>query len=73
MSNVKRHHVSRQAGSVIMCCRHTCSVAEDIPRADEVRALVKDLWDSRIAKLRKSVNHMISEQETFGKVSVVIG
>lgn len=47
-----------------------CSVAEDIPRADEVRALVKDLWDLRIAKLRKSVDHMITEQETYGKVSV---
>lgn len=49
-----------------------CSVAEDIPRADEVRALVKDLWDLRIAKLRKSVDHMITEQETFGKVSVAM-
>ena len=45
-----------------------CSVANDIPRADEVRALVKDLWDLRIAKLRKSVDHMITEQETYGKV-----
>lgn len=44
------------------------NVAEDMPRADEVRALVKDLWDLRIAKLRKSVHHMITEQETFGKL-----
>jgi GINS complex subunit 2 len=48
------------------------SVADDIPRADEVRALVKDLWDLRIAKLRKSVNHMVTEQETYGKVSVAM-
>ena len=49
------------------------SVAEDIPRADEVRALVKDLWDLRIAKLHKSVDHMISEQEIYGKVGAAVG
>ena len=47
----------------------TCSASDDISRADEVRALVKDLWDLRIAKLRKSVDQMITQQETYGKVS----
>ncbi len=47
------------------------SAAEDIPQADEVRALVKDLWDVRLAKLRKSVDHMVTQQETYGKVGVV--
>ena len=46
------------------------SAAEDISQADEVRALVKDLWDVRLAKLRKSVDHMMTEQETYGKVGV---
>ena len=49
-----------------------CSAAEDVPRADEVRALVKDVWDLRMAKLRKSVDHMITKQETHGKVSWTI-
>ena len=49
---------------------HTCihSASEDIPRADEVRALVKDIWDLRLAKLRKSIDQMITQQETYGKV-----
>lgn len=44
------------------------SASEDIPRADEVRALVKDIWDLRLAKLRKSIDQMITQQETYGKV-----
>lgn len=27
---------------------------DDIPRADEIRTLVKDIWDLRVAKLRSS-------------------
>ncbi len=44
------------------------SAADDIPRADEIRALVKDLWDLRVAKLRRSMDHMITQQETYAKV-----
>lgn len=47
---------------------YTHSAAEDIPHADEVRALMKDIWDLRIAKLRKSIDYMITHQETYGKV-----
>ena len=46
----------------------THSASEDVPRADEVRALVKDIWDLRLAKLRKSIDIMITQQETYGKV-----
>lgn len=49
---------------------HSCSAADDIPRADELRALVKDLWDMRLAKLRKSVDLMVTQQKTYAKVSV---
>lgn len=48
----------------------SASASEDIQRADEVRALVKDIWDLRLAKLRKSIDVMVTQQETFGKVSV---
>ena len=45
-----------------------CSASDDVSRADEVRALVKDIWDLRLAKLRKSTDLMIRQQETYGKV-----
>ncbi len=44
------------------------SASDDIPNADEVRALVKDVWDLRLAKLRKSTDLMIRQQETHAKV-----
>ena len=46
---------------------YLCSAPDDIQRADEVRALVKDIWDLRLAKLRKSIDLMVTQQETFGK------
>lgn len=60
------------------CCTSTAadvylthSASEDIPRADEVRVLVKDVWDLRLAKLKKSIDIMIAQQETYGKVGGV--
>ena len=47
------------------------SAAEDVPKADEVRTLVKDIWDLRQAKLKKGVDQMISQQETFAKVRIL--
>lgn len=44
------------------------NAGEDVPRSDEVRALVKDIWDLRIAKLRKSVNLMVLQQEVYAKL-----
>ena len=35
--------------------------------ADEVRTLIKDIWDVRAAKLRKSVNKMINHDGGGGK------
>ena len=45
------------------------SAADDIPHADEVRTLIKDIWDLRIAKLRKSIDIMVSQQEVYARVS----
>eukprot|EP00794_Sanderia_malayensis_P018834 gene18833-20730_t len=42
--------------------------ADDIPYADDIKTLIKDVWDIRIAKLRKSVDQMIAKQETHGQV-----
>lgn len=44
------------------------SACDDVPSADEVRAVVKDIWDLRLAKLRKSTDLMIRQQETHAKV-----
>ncbi|KAK3744452.1 hypothetical protein QZH41_012864, partial [Actinostola sp. cb2023] len=44
------------------------SAVDDIPHADEVRTLIKDIWDVRIAKLRKSIDLMISQQAVHARV-----
>ena len=35
-----------------------------------MRTLVRDIWDLRQAKLKRGVDLMISQQETFAKVCV---
>lgn len=45
------------------------SAPDDIPQPDEVRALIRDIWDLRTAKLRRSVDIMITKQATHSKVS----
>ncbi|XP_018619069.1 DNA replication complex GINS protein PSF2 isoform X1 [Scleropages formosus] len=42
--------------------------SDNIPRADEIRTLVKDIWDTRVAKLRLSADSFISQQEAHAKL-----
>uniref|UniRef100_A0A4W5QWK8 GINS complex subunit 2 n=1 Tax=Hucho hucho TaxID=62062 RepID=A0A4W5QWK8_9TELE len=42
--------------------------SDNIPKADEIRTLVKDIWDTRIAKLRLSADSFISQQEAHAKL-----
>jgi len=44
------------------------SAPEDIPKADAVRTLIKDIWDVRMAKLRKSIDQMVIGQEPHAQV-----
>lgn len=44
------------------------SCADDIPQADLVKTLIKDVWDIRTAKLRKSIDQMIGKQERHAQV-----
>jgi GINS complex subunit 2 len=44
------------------------SAPQDIPRADEVKTLIKDIWDLRIAKLRSSMNEFIKSDSLYAKV-----
>ncbi|XP_071958872.1 DNA replication complex GINS protein PSF2-like [Antedon mediterranea] len=42
--------------------------ADDIPNADEVHTLVKDVWDLRAAKLRHSIDTFVAEQQTHASL-----
>ena len=48
--------------------RSVFSAPQDIPRADEVKTLVKDIWDLRLAKLRSSMNEFIKSDSMHAKV-----
>lgn len=41
----------------------------EIPDGDEVKSLIKDIWDVRMAKLRTSLNIFITEERTVAKVN----
>lgn len=41
---------------------------EDIQRADEIRTLVKDIWDMRMAKLRSSIDALVKESGSYASV-----
>jgi len=45
------------------------SAPQDIPRADEVKALIKDIWDLRISKLRSSMNEFVKSDSLHAKVN----
>ncbi|ESO82760.1 hypothetical protein LOTGIDRAFT_184530 [Lottia gigantea] len=45
-----------------------CATA-DIPRADDVRTLIKDIWDLRISKLRSSIDTFIKSDATHAKLN----
>lgn len=47
------------------------SAADNIPKADEIRTLVKDTWDTRIAKLRLSMDSFVRQQEAHARVREV--
>jgi len=41
----------------------------DIPHADEIRTLVKDIWDLRMAKLRSSIDTFTKSDSTHAKLN----
>lgn len=45
------------------------SAVDDVPKADEIRTLVKDIWDLRMAKLRTSLDQFISSDSIVAKVN----
>jgi hypothetical protein len=47
------------------------SASDNIPKADAIRTLIKDLWDTRMAKLRVSADSFVQQQEAHAKVGGV--
>ncbi|XP_037093334.1 DNA replication complex GINS protein PSF2-like [Pollicipes pollicipes] len=40
----------------------------DLPRADEIRTIIKDIWDIRVAKLRSSVDAFLKSNSSYAKL-----
>lgn len=49
---------------------HIFSASDNIPKADTIRTLIKDLWDTRMAKLRVSADSFVRQQEAHAKVGM---
>lgn len=42
---------------------------DDIPHADQIRTLIKDIWDLRISKLRSSIDTFVKSDSTHAKLN----
>ncbi|XP_075406836.1 DNA replication complex GINS protein PSF2 [Tenrec ecaudatus] len=42
--------------------------ADNIPKADEIRTLIKETWDTCIAKLRVSADRLVRQQEAHARL-----
>ncbi|XP_028142545.1 DNA replication complex GINS protein PSF2 [Diabrotica virgifera virgifera] len=42
--------------------------SDDIPKADEVRTVIKDIWDIRMSKIRSSVTKLVKNSEFYAAV-----
>ncbi|KAF7288048.1 DNA replication complex GINS protein PSF2-like protein [Rhynchophorus ferrugineus] len=42
--------------------------ADDIPKTDEIRTIIKDIWDIRMSKLRSSMDDMIKKSAMYAAV-----
>nr|XP_053651140.1 probable DNA replication complex GINS protein PSF2 [Cherax quadricarinatus] len=72
----KKEEESQSKVFTEMPCQHYLVVAqlmlsaapEDIPSSQQVKTLVKDIWDLRISKLRSSVAEFIQSEGTHAKL-----
>lgn len=46
---------------------------EDVPRFEEIRTAIKDIWDIRAAKLRTSMDDFIRGEGTYAKLDYLTG
>lgn len=42
--------------------------SEDIPRSDEIRTIIKDIWDIRMSKLRTSMDALVKSGGNYGRL-----
>lgn len=42
--------------------------SDDIPRANEIRTVIKDIWDIRMSKIRSSVNKLVNNMDSYADV-----
>lgn len=56
--------------SSVLCVYVILSASDNIPKADAIRTLIKDLWDTRMAKLRVSADSFVRQQEAHAKVGM---
>lgn len=45
------------------------NASDDIPRGDEIRTLVKDIWDIRMSKIRSSVTKLVEKGESYADIN----
>ncbi|XP_066970463.1 DNA replication complex GINS protein PSF2 [Macrobrachium rosenbergii] len=72
----KKDEESQSKNFTKMPCEHYLVVAqlvlaaapEDIPNSQQIKTLIKDIWDLRIAKLRSSVAEFIQSEGTRAKL-----
>ncbi|XP_063610116.1 probable DNA replication complex GINS protein PSF2 [Penaeus indicus] len=72
----KKEEESQSRVFTEMPCEHYLVVAqlvlasapEDVPNSQQVKTLVKDIWDLRISKLRSSVAEFIQSEGTHAKL-----
>ncbi|CAG9817277.1 unnamed protein product [Phaedon cochleariae] len=41
--------------------------SDDVPKADDIRTIIKDIWDIRMAKLRSSVNNVLKSADSYAE------
>ncbi|XP_050310601.1 probable DNA replication complex GINS protein PSF2 [Anthonomus grandis grandis] len=44
------------------------NASDDIPRADEIRTIIKDIWDIRMSKLRSSMDSMVKNVSMYAAI-----
>lgn len=42
--------------------------SDDIPKADEIRTIIKDIWDIRMSKIRSSVDALVRDVGSYAAV-----
>lgn len=42
--------------------------SEDVPRASEIKTIIKDIWDIRMSKLRTSMDALMKSGGSYGRL-----